>query len=66
MHRTLYDVLTATVDSHPDKLALIAGPHRLTYRDLAERVAGLAGRLQADGVRPGDRVVICAGTGSRR
>ncbi|MGJ3226764.1 class I adenylate-forming enzyme family protein [Micromonospora aurantiaca (nom. illeg.)] len=61
MHRTLYDVLTATVDSHPDKLALIAGPHRLTYRDLAARVAGLAGRLQADGVRPGDRVVICAG-----
>jgi amino acid adenylation domain-containing protein len=61
MRRSLYDVLTATVARYPEKVALIEGRHRLTYRELAARVAGLAGHLQAGGVHRGDRVVICAG-----
>ncbi|HKT03592.1 MAG TPA: AMP-binding protein [Rugosimonospora sp.] len=61
MRRSLYDVLTASVARTPDKVALVEGRTQLTYRELAARVTGLAGRLQAGGVRRGARVVVCAG-----
>lgn len=42
----------------PDRHALISGGETLTYRELADRTAALAGRLVGAGVRPGD-VVLC-------
>ncbi|MFI7633173.1 amino acid adenylation domain-containing protein [Nonomuraea sp. NPDC049400] len=43
----------------PDTTALVWGKNRLSYRQLAERVAQIAGMLSASGVRRGDRVGIC-------
>ncbi|WP_280398062.1 HAD-IIIC family phosphatase [Nocardia carnea] len=42
----------------PDRCALISGGETLTYRELVDRTAALAGRLVGAGVRPGD-VVLC-------
>jgi o-succinylbenzoate---CoA ligase len=43
---------------HPDRVA-IEGPSRaLTYAQLSEEAIGVAGALQRDGVRPGDRVAV--------
>ena len=41
---------------HPDKVAVLHGPDRWTYRDLADRVQELATALRTVGVGPGDRV----------
>ncbi|HLU54486.1 MAG TPA: long-chain fatty acid--CoA ligase [Pseudonocardia sp.] len=40
----------------PDRPAFVEGERTLTYAELAERTARLAGVLAARGVRPGDRV----------
>lgn len=54
--------LVRTVLAHalrtPEAPAISAAAGRLTYSDLAERVAGLAGHLAARGVRRGDRVLV--------
>ncbi len=42
----------------PDKVALVCGAQRLTYAQLAHRVAALARRLSCAGMEPGDRVVL--------
>ncbi|MGO8739937.1 class I adenylate-forming enzyme family protein [Rhodoblastus sp.] len=44
----------------PEKVALIEGETRLTYRALDEAATGLAAGLEARGVGRGDRVVIFA------
>ena len=41
---------------NPDKVAVVHGPDRWTYRDLAGRVQELAMALRAAGVGPGDRL----------
>lgn len=43
----------------PEKVALVVGGRRLTYRDLDEQANALAHSLIRLGVCPGDRVVIC-------
>jgi len=43
----------------PEKVALVAGGQRLTYRDLDEQANALAHSLIRLGVCRGDRVVIC-------
>jgi HIP---CoA ligase len=43
-----------------DAEALVDGPVRMSWRDLHQQVRGVAGRFAAGGVRPGDRVAICA------
>ena len=40
----------------PDKVAVVYGARRLTYRELAAEAQRVARGLQASGVRPGDRV----------
>ena len=40
----------------PDKVAVVYGARRLTYRELAAEAQRVARALQASGVRPGDRV----------
>ncbi|MFE7269691.1 amino acid adenylation domain-containing protein [Streptomyces sp. NPDC057623] len=42
--------------ARPEATALVCGDLRLTYRDLLQRADTLAARLQARGVRRGDRV----------
>jgi acyl-CoA synthetase (AMP-forming)/AMP-acid ligase II len=40
--------------------ALVDGPVRMSWQDLYQQVRGAAGALADGGVRPGDRVAICA------
>ncbi|GAA5152499.1 hypothetical protein GCM10023321_21320 [Pseudonocardia eucalypti] len=42
----------------PDAVAVVAGPDRLSYRELDQRADALARRLADHGVRLGDRVAI--------
>ena len=42
----------------PAKTALVAGPQRLSYEELAQRAAAFAAQLASKGVQRGDRVVI--------
>ncbi|MBN3853730.1 long-chain fatty acid--CoA ligase [Paraburkholderia sp. Ac-20340] len=48
------------VQQKRDQVATIFGDRRRTWRELADRVARLAGALQALGMRPGDRVGMLA------
>ena len=47
------DALDAAVLRHPDKLALVDGAQRLTYRDLGALASRVAGALVDAGVEPG-------------
>ncbi len=55
--QNLLHVLRTAVETQPDREAVVelAGP-RLTYRELWDRSARVAGGLRAAGVGPGDRV----------
>jgi fatty-acyl-CoA synthase len=44
----------------PDKVAVVHGERRTTYRELEERVDRLASALRAAGIAPGDRVAFLA------
>ncbi|WP_170879973.1 class I adenylate-forming enzyme family protein [Mycobacterium colombiense] len=56
---TLLDMLAEQVDARPDAEALVElGANRLTYRQLWDGAARVAGGLRADGLRPGDRVAV--------
>jgi long-chain acyl-CoA synthetase len=55
--RNLLHLLRTAVDAHPDAEALVElGGERVTYRQLWDRAARVAGGLRAAGVAPGDRV----------
>jgi 3-oxocholest-4-en-26-oate---CoA ligase len=54
----LADLFEIVVDTVPDRLALVAGEARLTYRELNERANRFAHHLIDAGIRPGDRVAI--------
>ena len=43
-----------------DAEALVDGPVRMTWRELHEQVLAAAGLFAANGIRPGDRVAVCA------
>jgi amino acid adenylation domain-containing protein len=43
----------------PDKIALISGSRRYTYRELDEAAARAGDLMRSHGLRRGDRVVIC-------
>jgi len=55
---SLVEMLRATVDRYPDEEAVVevGGAERLTYRQLWDRAARVAGGLADSGIRPGDRV----------
>ncbi|WP_406816286.1 class I adenylate-forming enzyme family protein [Mycobacterium sp. M23085] len=56
---TLLDMLAAQVDARPDAEALVElGAGRLTYRQLWDRAARVAGGLRAGGLQQGDRVAV--------
>jgi long-chain acyl-CoA synthetase len=55
--QNLLHLLRTAVDRHSDRTALVElGGERLTYRELWERAARVAGGLRAAGIEPGDRV----------
>ncbi|MBJ7451058.1 MAG: AMP-binding protein, partial [Blastococcus sp.] len=55
--RNLPEILRSAVESRPDGEALVElGGERVTYRQLWDRAARVAGGLRAAGVKPGDRV----------
>ncbi len=56
---TLLDMLAEQVQSRPDGEAVVeVGAGRLTYRQLWDRAARVAGGLRAAGLQPGDRVAV--------
>jgi fatty-acyl-CoA synthase len=56
----LADLFEAVADRVPDRLALVAGDRRLTYRELDERATRFGRYLRDVGVRPGQHVGIYA------
>jgi acyl-CoA synthetase (AMP-forming)/AMP-acid ligase II len=50
-------MLRRSAAAWPDRVAIVDGERRVTYRELADRVARLATGLRALGLEPGDRVV---------
>jgi long-chain acyl-CoA synthetase len=54
----LHDFLSAAVRRSPDKVVLVAGDARVSYRELENRVQRLAAGLQSRDVRRGDRIAI--------
>ena len=49
----LMAMLRAAVEAHPAKPAIVCGDERISWRELAARVARCAGGLRALGVGPG-------------
>ena len=60
MEFNLADLFEIVADTVPDRLALVAGDARRTYRDLDERATRLAHHLGAAGIGPGDHVAVYA------
>ncbi len=58
MNRLLQHAFEGIAARLPGKTALVAGARRVSYAELKQRVDHLAALLQADGVLPGDRVVL--------
>lgn len=44
---------------YPDKIGVVCGENRFTYREFVERVLRLGAGLQGNGIGKGDRVAIC-------
>jgi acyl-CoA synthetase (AMP-forming)/AMP-acid ligase II len=62
---SLVELLRRTVERHADQEALVElGGERLTYQQLWDRAARVAGGLGAGGISRGDRVAIRLGNGN--
>ena len=48
--------LERSAEVYPDKVAIVHGDRRISYRDFAFEATRLARALQASGIGPGDRV----------
>jgi fatty-acyl-CoA synthase len=57
---TPLDFLRRAAAVYPDKIAVIHGPQRTTYRELYARSCRLASALTARGIGRGDTVAIVA------
>ncbi|MFJ3880270.1 amino acid adenylation domain-containing protein [Streptomyces sp. NPDC090077] len=57
--RPLTELFAEQAARRPDALAVLGDGQRLTYGELADAAARLAGRLAALGLGPGDRVGVC-------
>jgi len=56
--RTLPGFIANAARSFGESEAMVGGTARWTYRELADRAAGVAERLRASGVQPGDRIGV--------
>jgi 2,3-dihydroxybenzoate-AMP ligase len=54
----LGDRVDAWADRHGDRVAVVDGAARISYRELADRSRRLAGHLRALGIGRGDRIVV--------
>jgi long-chain acyl-CoA synthetase len=62
---SLVAMLRATVDARADQIGLVElGGERLTYREIWDRSARVAGGLHQGGVKKGDRVALRLGNGN--
>jgi long-chain acyl-CoA synthetase len=59
----LMAMLRSAVATHPAKLAIVCGEERISYRELAARVALCAGGLRMLGIGPGDCVAAALANG---
>jgi len=55
---SLWHNLVVSAQRYPDKPALVFFDQQLSYRELLAQAERLAGHLQAQGVRAGDRVIL--------
>lgn len=60
MHTTLAGVLETSAHLYPERIALIDGARRVTYRELNAMAARIAGGLVARGIGPGQVVALTA------
>ena len=59
LHDSITQMLAESVDADPGAEALVeVGGDRISYRQLWDRAARVAGGLSEQGIRPGDRVAI--------
>ncbi|MEW5983048.1 MAG: non-ribosomal peptide synthase/polyketide synthase [Acidobacteriota bacterium] len=58
-HTTVARLFAAQAESTPDAVAVVAGPERLTYRELNTRANRLANHLRSLGVGPDVLVGVC-------
>jgi long-chain acyl-CoA synthetase len=58
--RSFAELLGRAAATHPDRLAVSDGEQSLSWRQLADRVAGLAAALAGTGLAPDDRVALQA------
>ena len=56
--RTIGDIVRAVADEHPDRVAVVDGSMRLSYRDLVDRADAAAVRLRELGLEPDDRILV--------
>lgn len=56
-------VLRAQAVRYPEKMALVCGDERITYRDLDQRIVRVASGLKEKGLGAGDRVVLFLNNG---
>lgn len=58
--RLIHQLFEEQATCSPDRTAVIVGTHRISYQALDSLANGVAHRLLAEGVRPGDLVGVCA------
>lgn len=58
--QTLPELVRRCAEDSGDRLALVSGPRRFTYAELAAQVADVAAGLSAAGVRPKDQIGLLA------
>ena len=56
---TIPDHFARQCQAAPDRIAVVDGDRQVTYRQLADRAAAIAHRLQRVGVAPGSVVAVC-------
>lgn len=55
---SLLQLLRKNAELHPEGVALIDGDIHRTYKEIEQRIAGLAAGLSDQGVQPGDKVIL--------
>jgi len=58
MKNTLLELLFETVQSYPEKNAIVQGDKKISYRKLWEKACGVAQYLIDNNLKPGDRVSL--------